>query len=144
MTQDELAEIQQRYRVRESDWLALEIAYEGRGEAAFLTNPGTIRGPTSIRYREDGTLELFQMTVHELVAEQHPGEAAPDALFLFVNALPILGGFGLTLSPPGRPRARRPKNARTVASEAQVPTSSTCPAAPSGRERAVRGQARRR
>jgi hypothetical protein len=29
------------------------------------------------------------MTVDELVAEQHPGQAAPDALFVFVNALPI-------------------------------------------------------
>lgn len=94
VTQDELAEIQQRYRVRERDWLELEIAYEGRGEAEFSTNPGTIGGPTSISYREDGTLELFQMTVDELAAEQHPGKAAPDALFVFVNALPIPGGFG--------------------------------------------------
>jgi hypothetical protein len=42
VTQDELAENQQRYRVRERDWLELEIAYEGRGEAEFSPNPGTI------------------------------------------------------------------------------------------------------
>ena len=34
------------------------------------------------------------MTVDELAAEQHPGKAVPDALFVFVNALPIPGGFG--------------------------------------------------
>jgi hypothetical protein len=98
VTKAELAQIQDRYRVKARDWLKFAIEYDGRGEAEFSSNPGIIRGPMSVRYREDGSADLFEMKVEELTAEQPLG-GAPDALFLFVNALPIPGepssfGFG--------------------------------------------------
>jgi hypothetical protein len=94
VTEAELAQIQERYRVRDRDWLEVKIEYEGRGEAEFSSNPGTSRGPMKIRYGEDGAAEVFSMTVEELTADQHPG--GPDGLFVFVNALPLPegGGFG--------------------------------------------------
>jgi hypothetical protein len=96
VTNAELAKIRELYAVKGRDWLKLQIEYAGRGEAEFSSNPGTIRGPMSIRYGEDGSTELFAMTVEELIAERHPGEAL-DALFVFVNGLPLPGeqsGFG--------------------------------------------------
>jgi hypothetical protein len=99
VAQAELEQIQDRYRVKDRDWLDLEIEYQGPGEAEFSSNPGTLRGPMSIRYGEDGSAEVFEMTVEELTADQHPGGDASAALFAFVNGLPIPGepgafGFG--------------------------------------------------
>lgn len=91
---EQLAAIQEQYKPTARDWLRTEIAYQGLGEAEFATNPGTVRGPATVRYAEDGSLSLFEMTVEELVAETHPGERAPDALFAFVNGLPISGKPG--------------------------------------------------
>lgn len=87
LTKEELAKIQERYEVKSRDWLEFAPEYQGRGEAEFSTNPGVIRGPMSVRYAEDGSLERFEMTVEELlVGQQLHG---PDALFTFVHALPI-------------------------------------------------------
>jgi hypothetical protein len=83
----QIAEIQDRYRARGRDWLELEPRYEGKGRAVFSSNPGKIRGPTSVLYREDGTAERFEMTVAELLADQHPGEDA-NAAFFFLCGKP--------------------------------------------------------
>ena len=87
LTRAQIAEIQDRYRVKTRDWLKLDNCYEGQGRAIFSSNPGTIRGPMSVLYREDGTAERFEMTVEELLAEQHPGMTA-DAVFFFVHGEP--------------------------------------------------------
>lgn len=78
VTKAELAQVQERYRVNDRQWLELEIEYEGRGEAEFSSNAGTIRGPMSIRYTEEGSADVFEMRVEKLTAEQHPGEGAPE------------------------------------------------------------------
>jgi hypothetical protein len=92
-TETELARIWERYQVRNREWLTLEIHYNGPGEAEFLTNPGTIRGPMSIRYGEDGSAEVFAMAVEELTAEQPPIGGSAQ-LLVFMHALPRRGGFG--------------------------------------------------
>ena len=46
-----------------------EPAYAGGGVARFATNPGTISGPTTVRYAEDGSLLEFRMTADHLEAE---------------------------------------------------------------------------
>lgn len=99
VSQAEAEQIRDRYRVKDRGWLDLEIEYEGSGEAEFSSNPGTLRGPMSIRYAEGGSAEVFEMMVEELTAEQHPGGDASAALFAFVSGLPIPGepgafGFG--------------------------------------------------
>lgn len=83
----QIAKIQDRYRAKGRDWLDLEPLYEGKGRAVFSSNPGTIRGPTSVLYLEDGTTERFEMTVAELLADQHPGEDA-NAAFFFLFGKP--------------------------------------------------------
>jgi len=55
--------------------------------ARFTTNPGTISGPTTVRYAEDGSLLEFRMAVENLEAETPT--AGSDSLFVFVNMLPI-------------------------------------------------------
>lgn len=77
--------------------MELAPAYAGGGVARFTTNPGTISGPTTVRYAEDGSLLEFRMTAEQLEAETPI--AGPDSLFVFVNMLPVPGepgsfGFG--------------------------------------------------
>jgi hypothetical protein len=79
--------IQDRYRAKARDWLELEPHYEGKGRSVFSSNPGTIRGPASVLYREDGTAERFEMTATELVADQQPGDDA-NAAFYFLCGKP--------------------------------------------------------
>jgi hypothetical protein len=66
---DEVTAIRQRYEVQPRDWLELEPAYASAGVARFATNPGTISGPTTVRYSEDGSLAEFSMAVEHLEAE---------------------------------------------------------------------------
>ncbi len=89
---EEVAAISDKYRPTAREWLQTEIAYHGRGEAEFETNPGTVRGPTEVRYSEGGSLSKFEMNADELVAEIDPG--GPDALFAYVNGLPVPGQPG--------------------------------------------------
>jgi hypothetical protein len=89
---DQVAAIRQRYEVQPRDWVQLEPAYAGEGAARFTTNPGTISGPTTVRYAEDGSLAEFSMAVEHLEAEA-PIDGT-DTLFVFVNALPIPGSPG--------------------------------------------------
>jgi hypothetical protein len=88
LTRAQIAEIHDRYRVTPREWLEFDNCYEGEGQAIFSSNPGTIRGPMSVVYREDGTAERFEMTVQELLAEQHPGMTA-DNVYFFVHGEPI-------------------------------------------------------
>jgi hypothetical protein len=92
---DEVTAIRQRYEVQPRDWLELEPVYASVGVARFATNPGTISGPATVRYSEDGSLAEFSMAVEHLQAET-PIDGS-DSLFVFVNALPIPdspGSFG--------------------------------------------------
>ncbi len=91
---EEVAVIHRQYAPTAREWLGTEIAYQGIGEAEFVTNPGTVRGTTAVRYGEDGSLAHFEMTVDELVAKTHPGKGAPDAPFAFINGLPVPGKPG--------------------------------------------------
>lgn len=84
---DEVSTIRQRYEVQPRDWLELEPSYEAEGVARFTTNPGTISGATTVRYAEDGSLAEFTMAVEHLDPETHI--EGGDALFVFVNGLPI-------------------------------------------------------
>ncbi len=93
-----LAATRDRYQVRPRDWLSLTLTYEGEGTARFSTNPGTISGPTTTSYAEDGTLTDFTMQVTSLETER-PLEGA-DSLFIFVHGLPVEGSpFTFTLGP---------------------------------------------
>jgi hypothetical protein len=84
--------------VRPRDWLSLTFTYEGEGTARFSTNPGTISGPTTASYAENGTLTDFTMQVTTLETES-PLEGG-DSLFIFVHGLPVEGSPGtFTLSP---------------------------------------------
>jgi hypothetical protein len=87
ISRDEVVAIGQRYEVQPRDWLELEPAYAGTGVARFMTNPGTISGPTRVRYAEDGSLTEFNMAAAHLESET-PIDG-PGSLFVFVNALPI-------------------------------------------------------
>ena len=91
-TSEQAEEIRRLYEVVPRRWLELEPAYAGHGVARFATNPGTITGPTTIRYGEDGSLLEFRMTVEHLEAETPT--AGSDPLFVFVNMLPIPGSPG--------------------------------------------------
>lgn len=93
---EEHAAIVARYRVEPRNWLDLEPSYNGHGVARFSTNPGTISGPTVVRFAEDGTLVEFSMMVESIEAEN--STSGPDTVFAFVNGLPIPGGvaFGVT------------------------------------------------
>jgi hypothetical protein len=84
---EERAAIHDRYRIEPEHWLELEPSYSGHGIARFSTNPGTITGPTVVRYGEDGTLIEFSMKVEAIEAEE--SGPAPDAVFTFVNGLPV-------------------------------------------------------
>lgn len=89
---EEHAAIADRYRVEPHNWLELEPSYTGHGVARFSTNPGTVTGPTVVRFAEDGTLIKFLMNVEAVEAETSITE--PDAVFIFVNGLPIPGSPG--------------------------------------------------
>jgi hypothetical protein len=92
VTSEQVAEIRRLYEVQPREWLDLEPAYVGGGVARFTTNPGTITGPTTVRYAEDGSLLEFRMTAGHLEAET-PIEGL-DSLFVFVNMLPVPGSPG--------------------------------------------------
>lgn len=92
ITNEQVEEIRRLYEVQPRRWLELEPAYAGDGVARFTTNPGTITGPTTVRYAEDGSLLEFRMTGEHLEAETPT--ASSDSLFVFVNMLPIPGSPG--------------------------------------------------
>lgn len=89
---EEHAAIADRYRVEPHTWVELEPSYAGHGVARFSTNPGTLTGPTVVRFAEDGTLIEFLMSVEAVEAEVSISE--PDAVFIFVNGLPVPGSPG--------------------------------------------------
>ena len=89
---EQVEEIRRLYEVQPRGWLELEPAYAGDGVTHFTTNPGTITGPTSIRYAEDGSLLEFRMAVEHLEADTPI--AGLDSPFVFVNMLPIPGEPG--------------------------------------------------
>jgi hypothetical protein len=96
-SEEQLAEIRGHYRATARTWFKPAVTYHGPGRAVFVSNPGTIEGPVSISFREDGIADHFEMSVEALTAGGHPGEGAPDAVFTFVNAVPIPdrpGAFG--------------------------------------------------
>jgi hypothetical protein len=92
VTSAQVEEIRRLYEIQPREWLELAPAYMGNGVARFTTNPGTISGPTTVRYGEDGSLLEFQMTVEDLDAETPI--AGPNSPFIFVNTLPIPGSPG--------------------------------------------------
>jgi len=92
VTSEQVEEIRRLYEVQPRGWLELEPAYAGDGVTHFTTNPGTITGPTSVRYAEDGSLLEFRMTVEHLEADTPI--AGLDSPFVFVNMLPIPGEPG--------------------------------------------------
>lgn len=96
---DEVAAIRDRYEVEPRNWLELEPSYSGYGVAEFVTNPGKVAGPTTVRFAEDGTLAEFLMSVEAIDAAHMPSE--PDAAFVFVNALPEHGTPGSYNFVPG-------------------------------------------
>jgi hypothetical protein len=92
VTSEQFEEIRRLYEVRPRGWLELEPAYAGDGVACFTTNPGTISGPTTVSYAEDGSILEFRMTAEHLEAETLM--EGPDSPFVFVNMLPIPGSPG--------------------------------------------------
>jgi hypothetical protein len=86
------AAIKDRYRVEPQNWLELEPSYSGHGVAHFSTNPGTVSGPTVVRFAEGGTLTEFVMNVESI--ETEASISGPDTVFIFVNGLPIPGSPG--------------------------------------------------
>jgi hypothetical protein len=91
VSSEEHAAIADRYRVEPQNWLELEPSYTGHGVARFSTNPGTVTGPTVVRFAEDGTLIEFLMNVEAIEAETSTSE---PAVFIFVNGLPVPGSPG--------------------------------------------------
>lgn len=92
VTSEELDKIRRLYEVQARTWLELEPCYAGSGVASFTTNPGTLSGPTTIRYAEDGSLLEFEMAVERLEADTPT--ALSESPFVFVNMLPIPGSAG--------------------------------------------------
>lgn len=98
-TQKQLAEIRTHFQATSRAWFQPAIHYEGRGRAEFVSNPGAIEGPVSISFREDGVAERFEMSVDTLTEGGRSQDTSGDAVFTFVNTLPIPGvpgayGFG--------------------------------------------------
>lgn len=92
VSRKQAAAIADRYQVELQHWLDLEPSYTGEGVARFSTNPGTVSGPTVVRFAEDGTRTEFLMNV-ESIEPDNP-ISGPDAVFTFVNALPVPGSPG--------------------------------------------------
>jgi hypothetical protein len=92
LSAEQFEEIRRLYQVEPRAWLELEPVYVGEGVARFTTKPGTIKGPTTVRYGEDGSLLEFAMEVERLDAET-PVEG-PNSLFLFMYGRPVPGSPG--------------------------------------------------
>ena len=52
-----------------SNWLSLDIEYQGNGQANFLDPKGTVKGKTSIRFNELGEGSI-EMEVEDILTEQ--------------------------------------------------------------------------
>jgi hypothetical protein len=63
VSRKQFAAIKKRYQVESRGWLELEPSCSVHGVAHFSTNPGSVSGPTVVRFAEDGTLTEFPMNV---------------------------------------------------------------------------------